>query len=291
MNKLGTNPLEADDYQLGLNMVFFRPGKQSFLQSILALDPSNGAADKIDQVRAFMNEKRILRAQGALRSMVRLRHGLNRRRVIELAQVTRIASRTLGRALLSARRKLNANAEKEEREARLKDAEYLQALQAKKDLVTLKERQAQEAKRMQAALESESKKQQKIADELARSKKNASAILKEQQGLRQSILEEKKAASQARSENSSLKLSLDNEKREVNALKTRLTAAEETVANLRAGAVVCFLFCFFLSKHNSKNLCSVLVQITKPYSCVIYLLKCLVLSYHFRFSLRMPKKI
>jgi myosin protein heavy chain len=245
MLKLGDRLLDTDDYALGLNMVFFRPGKQAFLQAILTQDVKSITEEKIRAVRDFMCQKRVMRINGGARAFIRLRHAFARRRLLLAASVLRVTQRTLGRALSSARLKLNAAKEASERDARMKDAEYQAALQAKKDLVKLKEAKEAEKARAEALIAKEQEKQAQLADEIRRNKKGAAALLTEKKALAQELAEAKKKAHASKMELSGLRSDLQAKERDiadkqrvVDRLTKDLKGVREEVKELKQGAVV-----------------------------------------------------
>lgn len=245
MMKLGDREIGLDEYQLGLNMVFFRPGKQSFLQNILNTSPSDVPRAKIEAIREFMTQKRIVRFNGAMRTLVRTRHGFNRRRMLQMAQAVRISQRTLGRALLKVQKMLNENKEKEDREAKLKSAEYLAGVQAAKDLKRIQEANEAEKARFAKQLEEEAKKQAQLLDDFNKSKKSTSAILKEKADLEKSVNEQKKAALDARAEANRLRADVEEAKKagdgykaSADQLRRDLQTSQDQVSAMKQGAVV-----------------------------------------------------
>lgn len=63
--------LERKFYQLGLTKVFFRPGKQEFLEEILA-SGANISPDMVKKIKSLMVRKRVVRAKAGVLLLVRL---------------------------------------------------------------------------------------------------------------------------------------------------------------------------------------------------------------------------
>lgn len=64
--------LERTEYQLGLTKVFFKPGKQEFMEQILRSNAADIAPEIILRIRKFLVKKRILRMKAAVRCFVRI---------------------------------------------------------------------------------------------------------------------------------------------------------------------------------------------------------------------------
>jgi len=117
----GAEALNKNDYQLGLTMVFFRPGKQSYLQAILDRSPSEISKAKVEEIRKFLIHKRIVRARGTIRAWIRTAHFLALRRFQHAGEVMVVLGRTLGQALTKARQSIKDKQMKAENESRMRD--------------------------------------------------------------------------------------------------------------------------------------------------------------------------
>jgi myosin heavy subunit len=71
--------MDTKDYQLGLTKVFFRPGKQEFLENILGQNDTL-SQDIIDKIRSLMVRKRIARMRAGILLLVRLQLWVNKKR-------------------------------------------------------------------------------------------------------------------------------------------------------------------------------------------------------------------
>lgn len=140
-----------DEFQMGLSMIFFRPGKQEFLTDILDKDPSTVSDAQIEQIREYLTRKRWVRAAGLTKGWLRTNSFLHATRFTKAAVAMTIYYRVFGRALAQARRTLHGKSEEEEARKRQQEAEFQAALRAKQQLEDLKKREAEQ----QAALEAE----------------------------------------------------------------------------------------------------------------------------------------
>eukprot|EP00457_Paulinella_chromatophora_P000543 gb/GEZN01000543.1/.p1 GENE.gb/GEZN01000543.1/~~gb/GEZN01000543.1/.p1 ORF type:complete len:1258 (+),score=342.68 gb/GEZN01000543.1/:130-3903(+) len=127
-----------DEFQMGLTMIFFRPGKQAFLTDILEKDPATITDAQVDKIREFLTKKRWVRAVGLSRGWIRTNGYLSTIRFTKAAITMHIMYRVFGRALKSARAHLNGKDEEEEARRRAQDVEFQMALKAKKDLEEMK---------------------------------------------------------------------------------------------------------------------------------------------------------
>lgn len=220
MLKVGEERLSTEEYQLGRTMVFFRPGKQTFLQNILAKGPSDVSDNTIEQIRDHMVHKRIVRATGSLRAFSRIKHTITKARIVKVASMMRVFQRTLGRALTAARGELGKEDEERRRKARLADAEYQAALKAKEDIKKLA-KEAEEKDKFWA---------KKMADEKSKIEREASDKKKIQAQLQQARNECKSA----RSELASTKRDLMAASQKASKLKSELESKSRTVTGMEA---------------------------------------------------------
>jgi myosin heavy subunit len=58
--------LDRQEFQLGLTKVFFRPGKQAFLESLLE-EGAELPPETIKAIKRFLRNKRFFRVRGAIR--------------------------------------------------------------------------------------------------------------------------------------------------------------------------------------------------------------------------------
>jgi tetratricopeptide (TPR) repeat protein len=75
------NGLSPADYQMGLTMVFFRPGKQAYLEDVMT-GPKISEA-KIEKLRQYLVYKRMTRLRGVVKAQTRVVRKLNRLRAWE----------------------------------------------------------------------------------------------------------------------------------------------------------------------------------------------------------------
>lgn len=153
---------EREEYQLGLTMIFFRPGKQAFFQRILALDPASISMQQKMEIHQFLIHKRIVRMRGSIRAYLQLRHIYLFKKFQSAGRVMAVVSKTMFGSL-SRVRKTSAIKRGEEEKIRLaKDAQYQQGMKALEDL----ERMKQQEVRLQKAVEAEREKTQKSESQL-----------------------------------------------------------------------------------------------------------------------------
>lgn len=95
--------LGLGDYQMGLTKVFFRPGKQEFLERLLHTTSEELGAGLIEKIRKFLVKKRIMRVKGAIRAYVKINRRLRRMRAISKLQkcvgLLSVYGKTLQRSL------------------------------------------------------------------------------------------------------------------------------------------------------------------------------------------------
>jgi len=136
------NKLNREEYQLGLSMVFFRPGKQVYLTDILEKKPSDVTKQQVADIRKWLIKKRVVRARGSIRAWIRARNMLSEMRFKKAAITMVLVYRSLGKVLKRARWVLNNAKEAEEEARRARDMEYQRALAAARELKILQESKA-----------------------------------------------------------------------------------------------------------------------------------------------------
>lgn len=153
-----------DEYQMGLTMIFFRPGKQQFLTDVLEKDPSSITDDQVAKIREFLVKKRWVRAAGLAKGWIRTNNYLSTTRFTKAAVAMNIYYRVFGRALRQARSNLGGKAEEEEARRRAQELEFQMALKAKKDLEEMKKKEAENARLLE---EEKARIAQQVADKEA----------------------------------------------------------------------------------------------------------------------------
>eukprot|EP00808_Paulinella_micropora_P013586 g76738.t1 len=97
-------PLDPSEYQLGLSKVFFKPGKQAWLETLLQGDRQL-SPEAVLAIKTFLLSKRLRRARGVMtvhRTFVeRLREQRALLRVRRLVKMTRVLSKTMLHPLLT----------------------------------------------------------------------------------------------------------------------------------------------------------------------------------------------
>eukprot|EP00457_Paulinella_chromatophora_P000540 gb/GEZN01000540.1/.p1 GENE.gb/GEZN01000540.1/~~gb/GEZN01000540.1/.p1 ORF type:complete len:1260 (-),score=321.89 gb/GEZN01000540.1/:281-4060(-) len=136
-----------DEFQMGLTMIFFRPGKQAFLTDILEKDPASISAAQVEKVREYLTKKRWVRAAGLAKGWIRTNGYISTIRFSKAATAMSIFYRVFGRALTKARSTLNGKQEEEEAKKRAQQLEFQLAMKAKEDLVLMKQKE-EENKRL-----------------------------------------------------------------------------------------------------------------------------------------------
>jgi myosin heavy subunit len=136
--------LTINDYQLGLTMVFFRPGKQEYLTDILDQSPDDISKDKVRAIRKWLIHKRWIRARGSIKAWLRSGKMMWEMRFKKAALSMVIVYRTFGKALNQVRFALGGKKEEEEAARRMRDIEYQKALLAKQELAKLQELKKQQ---------------------------------------------------------------------------------------------------------------------------------------------------
>jgi len=89
--------LDRAEFQLGLSRVFFRPGKQAFLEELLEGDHELPTA-VVEKIRMFLLNKRLQRARGAVRVHISFKLRLRQKRALirvwKLFRLTRVMAGT-----------------------------------------------------------------------------------------------------------------------------------------------------------------------------------------------------
>jgi chromosome segregation ATPase len=137
--------VDRTQYQLGLSMIFFRPGQQTFFQKILQIAPESINKEQRKAIHKFLIHKRIVRMRGAVRAWVRMRHLFIFRRIQKTAQVMSIVNRTFMRALRRARIRLGDVQAAREHERMKHDQKFQAGLMAAQRVAAL-EKQEEEWK-------------------------------------------------------------------------------------------------------------------------------------------------
>mmetsp|Transcript_38665 Transcript_38665/g.76103 ORF Transcript_38665/g.76103 Transcript_38665/m.76103 type:complete len:1885 (-) Transcript_38665:85-5739(-) len=135
--------LDKSTYQLGLSMIFFKPGKQDAFRKILELSPAEITTEQRLKIHKFLIHKRIVRMRGSVRAGIRLRHLFIFRRIQRAASVYTIIYKTMFKSLRRARRRLGIKSEAEEAERLARDQKYQAALAAAEQLKVLQSKEAQ----------------------------------------------------------------------------------------------------------------------------------------------------
>lgn len=133
--------LDKSTYQLGLSMIFFKPGKQEFFRKILELSADDITTAQKLEIHHFLIHKRIVRMRGAVRGWLRLRHLFILRKCQKAATIMNIIHKTMFRALKRARRRLGVKNAAAEEERLAKDQKYQQALTAAAQLKVLQQKE------------------------------------------------------------------------------------------------------------------------------------------------------
>jgi chromosome segregation ATPase len=130
IHECGGEKPERSEYQLGLTMIFFKPGKQAFFQRILDLKPNNISMEQRQAIHKFLIHKRIVRMRGAIRGYIRLRKFCNFLKIRKVAGVVNVMSRTFFKSLRRARKEVAYRHGKAEADRLAKDEKYQAALKA-----------------------------------------------------------------------------------------------------------------------------------------------------------------
>jgi len=124
----GALAMEKSEYQLGLTMVFFKPGKQGFFQKLISMHSEDISTEDREAIHHHMVVKRIVRMKGGVRAYLRLNHYRNWLRIAKAASIMNIIGKTMFKSLRRVRMRLNKQFEVEERRKMLSNQKYLDAL-------------------------------------------------------------------------------------------------------------------------------------------------------------------
>jgi len=229
MMKLGDRELDPDEYQLGLTMVFFRPGKQAFLQAILAKDPSSVSSRSVDAIREFMNYKRIIRTRGALRTSVRLSRYVIRRRLLAIVNATRISQRTLGRALAKARDAVAANSEEAKEKARQAERDKLAAIENGRNAEKLKKLLEEKELDFQRKLDAEASKLAELKEAEKAAKAKTATFMSSLKEAKEELSAEKVKTLNALRDLDGLRDKLSSAQREADGLKEQINRCNAAI--------------------------------------------------------------
>lgn len=149
------------DYQLGLSMVFFRPGCQTYLTDILEKKPEAVSAPQRIAIRKFLVKKRWIRGRGTVRALNICAKMLSEMRFKKAALSMVLIYRSVGRALNAARNLLNGKKLEAEKERRARDEAFLAALRAAEEA----KKAAQQKAEMEVALKKQAEENQKALAE------------------------------------------------------------------------------------------------------------------------------
>jgi len=181
--------LAREEYQLGLTMVFFRPGKQTYLTDILEKKPTEIPKEQVVAIRKWLIKKRVFRARGTIRAWIRSRNMLNEMRFKKAAISMVLVFKTLGRILKQARWNLGNAKEADENARRAKDLEFQKALAAQRELKQLQEQKERLDKDFAAKQEQYKKTLEDKEAELDQQEKKLSELLSQIKGLRDQVSE------------------------------------------------------------------------------------------------------
>jgi chromosome segregation ATPase len=216
--------LNRDEYQLGLTMVFFRPGKQTFLTDILEKKPDDITKQQVADIRKWLIKKRVFRARGTIRAWIRSRNMLNEMRFKKAAISMVLIYRTLGRVLQKARWNLGNAKEAEEMARRSKDLEFQKALAAARELKILQEQKEKMDKELAQKQEAYRKTLEDKEGEIEAQEKKMGELLGQLKGLRDQIAESEQKRLQLHNTSKTQVMELQNklmEEKNENALLKR----------------------------------------------------------------------
>jgi len=133
--------LSLSEYQLGLTMVFFRPGRQTYLTDILDRKADAVNPDQVKLIRKFLVRKRWKRGIFTVRGFFRARNLLMEVRFKKAAVAMIIIYRSFGKALMQAREIIGVKINMAEDERRKRDMKLQEALRAAEELKKMQELQ------------------------------------------------------------------------------------------------------------------------------------------------------
>jgi myosin heavy subunit len=216
--------LNRDEYQLGLTMVFFRPGKQTYLTDILEKKPSDITKQQVTDIRKWLIKKRVFRARGTIRAWIRARNMLNEMRFKKAAITMVLIHRTVGRVLSRARWALGNAKEAEELARRSKDLEFQKALAAARELKILQEQKEKMDKELASKQELWKKTLEEKEGEIEQQEKKLADLLSQIKGLRDQVAESEQKRLQLHNTSKTQVMELQNklmEEKNENALLKR----------------------------------------------------------------------
>ena len=152
-----------DEYQLGLTMIFFRPGKQAFFQKILALDPASITMQQRMDIHQFLIHKRIVRMRGAYRASVQLKRIYLFNKFQSMGKVMSIVHQTMFSSLNRVRKVVAVRREEDEKQRLAKDVQFQQGQKALEEVERLKLQEI----RLQKAVDVEREKTRHSEEQLA----------------------------------------------------------------------------------------------------------------------------
>jgi len=211
-----TKKIAASDYQLGLTMVFFRPGCQTYLTDILEKKPEAITTEQRTKIRKFMIKKRWIRGRGTVRAINKCANMLNEMRFKKAAITMVLIFRTVGRALQTARDAINFKKNEADRERKARDEAFLAALRAAEEA----KRVAQQKAEMEKAL-------MKQAEENKRQLEEKNALMEKNEQRLKEIMEKLRASEDKTAEMTAKQLKLIEEaKQKGGALQGQLMEAQ-----------------------------------------------------------------
>jgi myosin heavy subunit len=216
--------LARDEYQLGLTMVFFRPGKQTYLTDILEKKPTDISKQQVTDIRKWLIKKRVFRARGTIRAWIRSRNMLNEMRFKKAAISMVLIYRTVGRVLKNARWALGNAKEAEEMSRRSKDLEFQKALAAARELKILQEQKEKMDKELAQKQETYKKTLEAKEGEIEAQEKKLAELLSQIKGLRDQVAESEQKRLQLHNTSKTQVMELQNklmEEKNENALLKR----------------------------------------------------------------------
>jgi len=137
-----TKKIASSDYQLGLTMVFFRPGCQTYLTDILEKKPEGVTAQQKIQIRKFLVKKRWIRGRGTVRAINTSTRLLNEMRFKKAAISMVLIYKTVGKYLKTARDTINYKKNEADRERKARDEAFLAALRAAEEAKRIAQQKA-----------------------------------------------------------------------------------------------------------------------------------------------------
>jgi len=250
--------LSLSEYQLGLTMVFFRPGRQTYLTDILDRKPDAVSKDQAKQIRKFMVRKRWKRAIGTVKGFFRARNLLMEMRFKKAAVAMVIVYRTVGKALVQAREVIGVKISQAEEERRKRDMKLQEALRAAEEMKKMQEmqkkqqeelkKQAAENKKMLDAKEAELEAQktqaanllaklselnEKLADSESKRMKFVQNAQSSQQELNEKVLQANSETSRAQAKIGQLEAQIETKNNEIAAREKTISDKQSSIDGLK----------------------------------------------------------